>query len=101
MEKVSEVAGGILDASISILTYAKKFFEKNTPEAALMGALLTAYAGYQSGTLPLGAALLAVFAALMTFMITESAKDAKIAASAVAEATVPLKVVAKAAEDNA
>lgn len=101
MEKIIAVAGGILDAAIAILTFAKKFFEKNTPEAALMGALLAAYAGYQSESLPLGAALLGAFTAFMTFMITESAKDAKIASSAVADSAAPQSVVTKAAADNA
>lgn len=92
MEKIIAVAGGILDAAIAILSFAKKFFEKNTPEAALMAALLADYAAYASGELPVGAALLAAFTAFMTFMITESAKDAKIAASALEGSKVPAQV---------
>lgn len=98
MEKIIAVAGGILDAAIVILSYAKRFFEKNTPEAALLGALLAAYAGYSTGALPLGAALLAAFTAFMTFMITESAKDAKIAGAALEGAKVPAAVAVEKVE---
>lgn len=101
MEKIIAAAGAIVNGALAVLNFVKRFFEKNTPEAALMGALLAAYAGYQSGTLPAGAALIAAFTAFMTFMITESAKDAKIASSAVSDATVPQQVVTKAATDNA
>lgn len=89
MGKILEAAGKIIDGAIAILNFIKKFFEKNTPEAALMGALAAAYEGYSTGSIPLGAALIAAFTAFMTFMITESAKDSRIASSIAAAPNVP------------
>jgi hypothetical protein len=69
-------AGAVIKKASDILT---QFVTKNTPESALLAALLTLYQAYSTGNIPAGAAAIAAFTALMTFAVAESAKDAKTA----------------------
>src|SRR6266550_8946055 len=83
VEKITEAAGAIIAKAILILAFAQKFFTKNTPEAALLAAVLTAYLAAQSGV-PIPVALGGVFTALVTYMLAEQASDAKKEAAIVA-----------------
>lgn len=59
----------------SFLSHLRKFFVKNTPEAALTGALLASLTGYTTGSLNAQNAVLAVIGALVAFGFAEAGKD--------------------------
>lgn len=54
----------------------KRFVQRNTPEAALVGAIATAVAGYYSGALGAHDAVQAVVAAFVVFVLAEAHVDA-------------------------
>lgn len=60
----------------NVLDEIKKFFVKNTPEAALGAALLAAVGAYFTGALSPHDAVLAAVTALVAFGFAESHKDA-------------------------
>jgi hypothetical protein len=55
----------------------RQFTIRNTPESALLAAIAFAFQQYQAGTITGPQFAIAVFSALVAFVITESAKDAK------------------------
>jgi hypothetical protein len=57
--------------------FVVKFFQKNTPEAALIGALLACATGYFSGTLTPQEAVMAAIGALVAFGFAEAGKDGR------------------------
>ena len=75
MDKITAIlsaATAILDAAAGEV---KAFITKNTPESALLSALAFAYTQYGNGNLNGTQFALAVFTALVTFVVTESSKD--------------------------
>jgi len=60
-----------------MLDYIKRFFIKQTPEAALIGALLAAASGYFSGALSAHEAIMAAIAALIAYGFAEANKDGR------------------------
>jgi hypothetical protein len=59
------------------MDFIKKFFVKNTPEAALIGALLAAATGYFSAALTSQQAIMAAIAALVAYGFAEANKDGR------------------------
>jgi hypothetical protein len=57
--------------------YIKRFFIKNTPEAALIAALLGCASGFLSGTLPAQESLMAAIGALVAYGFAEANKDGR------------------------
>lgn len=60
-----------------MLDYIKRFFVKNTPEAALMAALLASGSGYYTGALSPHEAVMAVIGALIAYGFAEANKDGR------------------------
>jgi hypothetical protein len=81
----------------NVLTEFKEFFEKNTPEAALGGAIVADLSGYFSGALDAHTATLAALTALVAFGFAEAGKDGReqqaVTAPAATPATNPVPVV--------
>lgn len=81
MSKLTDIiaaAGAVLEKAAEEV---KLFVTKNTPESALLAALILAFQQFQAGDLNGTQFAFAAFTALVAFMITESNKDkAQIAA---------------------
>lgn len=75
MQSILNAAAVVIDGAIKVLTFAKRFVEKNTPESALILALATAYQSYSTGQVAAPVAFGAAIAALVAFIATESSKD--------------------------
>jgi len=60
-----------------MLDYIKRFFIKNTPEAALIAALLAAASGYYSGAISAHEAVMAAIGAFIAYGFAEANKDGR------------------------
>lgn len=61
----------------SVFSGIKRFFIKNTPEAALLAALLADATGYANGSLTAQMAFVAAMSALVAFGFAEAGKDGR------------------------